>query len=190
MVLAAVGKNASGKDFVLEYIAKKHNIPMYSIGDIARDLAEEEGLEKTRDNLHMISHKYMEKYGNGFFPQRLIKKIKDSGQKNVLVSGIRPPSDILAFREAFGDEFILLAITVPDDRIRYNRTVARGSDRDRVSFEKFLELDRHEEELFNTSKSIEMADYQIDNGERSSEEFFGIIDSFFENYIASRLEQE
>lgn len=187
MVLAAVGKNASGKDFVLEYIAKKHGIPMYSIGDIARDLAEEEGLEKTRDNLHMISHKYMEKYGNSFFPKRLIEKIKASGQKNVLVSGIRPPSDVLAFREAFGNEFVLLAIIVPDDRIRYNRTVARGSDRDHVSYEKFLELDAHEEELFNTSKTIEMADYRIDNGERSSDVFLSMIDEFFDSYIATRL---
>lgn len=187
MILAAVGKNASGKDFVLEYIAQKHGIPMFSIGDIARDLATEEGLEKTRDNLHMISHKYMEKYGAGFFPKRLIAKIKASNMKNVLVSGIRPPSDILAFREAFGDDFILLAITVPDDRIRYNRTIARGSDRDHVSFEKFLELDMNEEALFNTSKSIEMADYQIDNGERSSEEFLAMVDRFFEENIAQRL---
>lgn len=187
MILAAVGKNASGKDYFLEYLSKKHNIPMYSIGDIARDLAEEEGLEKTRDNLHMISHKYMEKYGNDFFPRKLIEKIKNLGDTSVLVSGIRPPSDIVAFKEAFGEDFILVAIVVPDDRTRYNRTVSRGSARDHVSFEKFLELDANEEKLFNTSKSIEMADFVIDNGERSSEEFLESVDKFFEENILPRM---
>lgn len=187
MILAAVGKNASGKDYFLEYISKKYNIPMFSIGDIARDLAEEEGLEKTRDNLHKISQKYMSKYGNGFFPQKLIEKIKASGVKNVLVSGIRPPSDINAFKEAFGDDFILVAIIVPDDTIRYRRTVSRGSERDRISYEKFLELDQHEEELFATSKSIELANFKIDNGERSSEEYHAIIDEFFTKNILPRV---
>ena len=45
----------------------------------------------------------------------------------------------------------------------------------------------NEEALFNTSKSIEMADYEIDNGERNSEEFLAMVDRFFEENIAQRL---
>lgn len=187
MILAAVGKNASGKDYFLEYLSKKYDIPMYSIGDIARDLADEEGLEKNRDNLHMISQKYMGKYGNDFFPKRLIQKIKDLGAKNVLVSGIRPPSDIEAFRNAFGDEFVLVRVVVSDDKVRYNRTVARGSERDKITYEKFLELDQSEEEIFSTSKSMAMADFEINNDERSQEEYNDIMDSFYQNNILNRL---
>ena len=44
MIIAAVGKNASGKDYFLEYISKEFGIPMLSIGDVARALAEKEGL--------------------------------------------------------------------------------------------------------------------------------------------------
>ncbi|MBQ1929517.1 MAG: AAA family ATPase [Bacteroidales bacterium] len=71
MIIAAVGKNASGKDYFLEYISKEYGIPMLSIGDVARALAEQEGLEKTRENLHYISHKYMSAYGQDFFPKKL-----------------------------------------------------------------------------------------------------------------------
>ena len=39
MVLAAVGKNGTGKDFFLEYNAKKYNLPMVSIGDVVRECA-------------------------------------------------------------------------------------------------------------------------------------------------------
>ena len=44
MVLAAVGKNGTGKDFFLEYVAKTYGFPMISIGDVVRELAASEGL--------------------------------------------------------------------------------------------------------------------------------------------------
>ena len=183
MIVAAVGKNASGKDYFLEYISKKYGVPMYSIGDIARDLAEEAGLEKTRDNLHMISNKYMSQYGNDFFPQRLIQKIKDANLADVLVSGIRPPSDVEHFKAAFGDQFFLVSIIVESDRVRYERSVARGTERDHITFEKFLELDQSEEKLFHTNQTIEMADYKVFRGEVPDEEYHRGIDQFYETYM-------
>ena len=33
MILAAVGKNGTGKDFFLDYVAQKYGFPMISIGD-------------------------------------------------------------------------------------------------------------------------------------------------------------
>ena len=179
MIIAAVGKNASGKDYFLEYISKEFDVPLLSMGDVARSLAEKEGLEKTRDNLHYISQKYMSQYGNDFFPNQLIKMIKEMDQKNVLVSGIRPPSDVEKFKEAFGSDFYLVAIIVEDDRVRYERTVSRGSARDNVTYEKFLELDQHEEELFQTSKTISMADYAFIRGEMSDEEYHQKIKEFY-----------
>ena len=49
MVIAAVGKNGTGKDFFLEFISEKYNLPMVSIGDIVRELAANDGLELTRE---------------------------------------------------------------------------------------------------------------------------------------------
>ena len=179
MIIAAVGKNASGKDYFLDFISKEFGVPLLSIGDVARELAEEEGLEKTRENLHYISHKYMSKYGQDFFPKRLIEKIKGMGDTNVLVSGIRPPSDVEKFKEAFGEDFFLVAIVVESDRLRYERTRARGTARDNVTFEQFLELDKHEEELFNTSKTMSMADYSFIRGDFSDEVYHEMIKKFY-----------
>lgn len=180
MIIAAVGKNASGKDYFLDYISKHYNVPLLSIGDVARDLAEQEGLEKTRENLHYISEKYMTRYGQDFFPKQLIEKIKKMDSPFVLVSGIRPPTDVDKFKEAFGNQFFLVAIVVESDRVRYERTRARGSARDNVSFEQFLELDKHEEELFHTSQTIGMADYTFIRGDISDEEYHAKIRTFFE----------
>ena len=179
MVIAAVGKNASGKDYFLEFIAKEFGVPMLSVGDVVRELADLEGLEKTRDNLHKVSKKYMSTYGDDFFPKRLIEKIKALDAPTVLVSGIRPPSDVENFKAAFGDDFFLISIVVESDRTRWERTVARNSARDHVTFDEFLLLDQHEEELFHTSKTMAMADYTFYRGDFSDEVYHQKIREFY-----------
>ena len=182
MIIAAVGKNASGKDYFLDIISKQFNIPVVSFGDCARDLADREGLAHTRENLQYISKKYMSTYGQDFFPKMLIEKIKAMDTPNVLVSGIRPPSDVYTFKEAFGEQFFLVAIVLESDRLRYERMVARGSARDNVTYEQFLALDQREEELFNTSKTIEMADYTFVRGDYSDEVYHEKIRQFYLEY--------
>ena len=179
MIIAAVGKNASGKDYFLEFISKEFGVPLLSVGDVVRELAEQEGLEKTRENLHHVSQKYMGMYGQDFFPKKLIEKIKSLNSENVLVSGIRPPSDVENFKEAFGDDFFLVAIVVESDRTRYERTRARGSARDNVTFEQFLALDEQEEKIFNTSKTMSMADYSFIRGDFSDEVYHQMIKEFY-----------
>ena len=179
MIIAAVGKNASGKDYFLEFISREFGVPMLSVGDIVRELADAEGLEKTRDNLHYISKKYMSTYGQDFFPKKLIERIKEMDAPTVLVSGIRPPSDVHSFKEAFGDQFFLVGIVVESDRKRWERTVARGSARDHVTFEQFLELDKHEEELFQTSVTMSMADYTFLRGDFPDEVYHEKIRAFY-----------
>ena len=83
----------------------------------------------------------------------IVKKIKESDAPNYLVSGIRPPSDIEIFRKAFGDDFILVDVVISDDEVRYQRMIARGSERDGKSVEKLRENDLHEEEIFHTTRA-------------------------------------
>lgn len=179
MVIAAVGKNASGKDYFLEYISREFGVPMLSIGDVVRDLAEAEGLEKTRENLHAVSKKYMSAYGQDFFPKKLIEKINALNAPVVLVSGIRPPSDAEVFKAAFGDEFFLVSIVVDSDRLRWERTVARNSARDHVTFEEFLKLDEDEEKIFHTSVTMSMADYAFHRGDDPDEVYHARIKEFY-----------
>ena len=185
MILAAVGKNASGKDYFLDIISKQFDIPVISFGDCARELATKEGLEHTRENLQYISHKYMSTYGQDFFPKMMVEKIKKMGLKDVLVSGIRPPSDAELFRSEFGDDFFLVAIVLESDRLRYERMVARGSARDNVTYEQFLALDQREEELFQTSKTMDMANYTFVRGDYSDEVYHEKIREFYLKYCSN-----
>lgn len=187
MVLAAVGKNGTGKDYFLEYIAKKYNLPMISIGDVVRELAEKDGLDLVRENLHKTSKKYMDEYGQTFFPEQIVKKIKESGKPNYLISGIRPLSDVKFLKESFGDKFVLVDVVISDDAVRFERMLARGSDRDGKSVEKLMDYDKGEEKLFHTSETEKMADYVIKN-DGTAEEFFAEIDNFYINFLNDRMD--
>ena len=187
MVLAAVGKNASGKDYFLEFISKEFGIPLLSMGDVVRELAASEGLELTRDNLHATSKKYMAANGQTFFPEMIVKKIKESDSPNFLVSGIRPPSDIEVFKKAFGDKFVLVDVVISDDEVRYQRMLARGSERDGKSIEKLRENDLHEEEIFHTSESEKMADYIMKN-DGTVDDFYAGVKDFYDNYLKAKLD--
>lgn len=178
MVLAAVGKNGTGKDFFLEYIAKKYELPMISIGDVVRELATKDGLALTRENLHKTSQKYMGEFGQTFFPEQIVKKIRESGEKHYLVSGVRPLSDVQFLKEAFGDEFVLVDIVISDDMVRFERMLARGSDRDGGSIEKLREYDEGEEKIFHTSETEKLADYVVKN-DGTAEDFYAAIDDFY-----------
>jgi len=182
-VIAAVGKNGTGKDFFLERIRDTHGIPMVSIGDIARELAAKDGLELTRENLHRTSQKYMGQFGQTFFPEQIAKKVRESGAPVYLISGIRPPSDVRFFRERFGADFLLVDIVVSDDAVRYARMLARGSARDGGSAEKLREFDAAEEAKFQTSRSEAMADVVILN-DGSAEDFYAAIEKFYLEFVA------
>jgi dephospho-CoA kinase len=182
MVIAAVGKNGTGKDFFLEYLAKTYDLPMISIGDVVRELATNDGLEHTRDNLHKTSQKYMGKHGQTFFPAQICEKIKASEHENYLVSGIRPPSDVQVLKDAFGSDFVLVDVVITDDAVRYARMAARGSQRDNVGVEEFRRLDAQEESIFHTSESEKMADVVIKN-DGTAEDFFAAADAFYKQYV-------
>ena len=121
--------------------------------------------------------------GKDFF---LVKKIKESDAPNYLVSGIRPPSDIEIFRKAFGEDFILVDVVISDDEVRYQRMIARGSERDGKSVEKLRENDLHEEEIFHTSESEKMANYVIKN-DGGVEDFYAAVDNFYETVLKPKL---
>jgi dephospho-CoA kinase len=175
-VIGAIGRNASGKDEFVEYLSEQHDVPTLSIGDIVRDIAAEEDVHPTRDNLHEISQRCIDRYGKTYFVERLVEKIKEQGWDRVAVTGIRSPADVATLKEDFGDDFVLVHVRVGDPRIRFERSRDRDEPRDPKSFQKFLEQDEEEEQLFDIHEAIEEADLTIDNS-ASLDEFHEAIDT-------------
>jgi len=174
-VIGAVGLNGAGKDELVDYLHRRCGIPALTVGDIVRDIAEEEDVEPTRDNLHAISERYMAQHDRDYFMQRLINKIEEEDWEVVGISGIRTPTDAQALREHFGDDLLLVHVQVNNSTLRFIRTKERGKARDPRTYSDFKQQDEAEEEMFRVSGTIEQADVTIRNDD-SLEAFYQRIE--------------
>jgi dephospho-CoA kinase len=162
-VIGAVGQNGSGKDEVLKYLKACYGVPFFSTGDMVREIAAQEGVEPTRDNLRAISERYFRERGEGCFVKLLAERIRRDGGQLVGISGIRSLVDVHILQEVFGDAFVLINVSVSDPRQRYERMVQRGEERDPKLYEQFLMQDKAEEALFHITEAGAQADHVISN---------------------------
>ena len=162
-VIGVVGLNGSGKDEVVRYLNLRYGVPLISVGDIVREIAEHERVEPTRDNLDEITKRCFAEHGKGYFLKLVVEKIRQSHWEYVGISGIRSPEDVSILKEAFGTDFILIHVYVSDARLRYDRMRKRGSERDEITFTDLLRQDQVTEKLFHIQEAIGMADFSISN---------------------------
>ncbi len=162
-VIGVVGLNGSGKDEVVKHLNKCCGVPLISVGDIVREIAAQEGIEPTRDNLDGITRKYFNQFGEGYFLKLVVEKIRRENWKVAGISGIRSPRDVKILRDAFKENFILIHVYITDSQVRYERIRERGSKRDELSYAAFLEQDKVSEELFHIQETIDSANYSIPN---------------------------
>lgn len=174
-VVGVVGLNGSGKDVLLKHLKEQCGLEILSLGDVARELAHLEGVKYTRDKLHEISQKYVEKYGQDFFIKVLIEEIAKKNLEKVGVTGIRTPTDIAKLKEHFGADFFLVHVRVGDPKLRFERLKQRGEARDPKNYEDFLAQEKSERELFRLDEAIAQADVTVSNA-GSWEDFHREID--------------
>jgi dephospho-CoA kinase len=178
-VVGVVGLNGSGKDAFLKYLKERCGLEILSLGDVARELAHLEGVKFTRDKLHEISQKYVEKYGQDFFIKVLIEEISKKSMEKVGVTGIRTPTDITLLKQRYGADFFLVHVEVGNPELRFERLKQRGETRDPHSYEKFLAQERSEKEMFQIEEAIAQADVTVRN-DGTLEDFHREIDQLIE----------
>jgi dephospho-CoA kinase len=162
-VVGAVGLNGSGKDTLIEYLHEHYDIPVWSIGDLVRGMAVERDIRPTRSNLHALSQQAIAQHGADYFAKKLIDRIAKKQANVVGITGIRTPTDVRTFREHFGEDFVLVHVKVGDARTRFERVRERDKARDPQDYEKFLQQEAEEKELFHLEETLAMADITVAN---------------------------
>jgi hypothetical protein len=162
-VLGITGTNGAGKGTVVEYLSGKGYIHL-SVGDYLSDMIKETGSIVNRDTLRETANQLRIKYGPAHIIEQLYMTAKKK-KNNCIIESIRTVGEVEFLRR--DPEFILLGVDA-DPRIRYKRIKLRQSDKDSVSYEKFLDDERLEAdnaEAFkqNIIKCLQMADYKIYN---------------------------
>lgn len=162
-VIGVIGRNGSGKDEVLKYLRDQYRVPFLSTGDMVREIAARQGRTPDRSTLQEISGAYFREHGQGCFVKMVSEKIRENGWPVAGMSGVRSPQDVRTLKEILGASFVLVAVSVTDPRVRFERMRQRGEERDTDSYQRFLEQDEAEESIFRVEEAAGMADYTLTN---------------------------
>lgn len=155
MIIGMAAYCGSGQDTLADSICKIYGLTKYSMGDLVRKLAEEQGKNKDRGTLRSIRQECDNAYGRLYFPQMLIKIIKNGGNKNCIITGIRTVEEYKLFSEAFEFRFIFLNAK---ENIRLARMLRRKDEKDEKTIDLLREQMREENSLFDYVELEKFAD--------------------------------
>jgi dephospho-CoA kinase len=122
-----------------------------------------------------------------FSPAYIVQQLylqAEQAEKGAIIESIRAVGEVEALKAH--QNFLLLAIDA-DQKLRYERAMARGNESDHISFEKFqeqerLEMNNDDTTKQNIAKCMEMADFTVyNNGDMSA--LYQQLDAFIEKFI-------
>ncbi len=147
MIVGLTGRNGSGKGTVAKWFEDR-GFHFRSLSDAIRGYLRDRGLDVSRDNLIAGGRRLRSEGGPGVLAERTLKALPYG--RPAVIDSIRNPAEVEVLRGRA--DFVLLEITA-DERVRYDRMVARNRGGDARSFDEFR---RHEQaELSSTDSAAQ-----------------------------------
>jgi dephospho-CoA kinase len=162
-IIGITGTLGAGKGTVVDYLETK-GFAHYSARELLIREIERRGLPVNRDNMVIVANDLRASRSPSYIAEALYDEAA-AGGKNAVIESLRTEGEIATLR-AKGN-FLLLAVDA-DPKLRYERIVARGSETDKISFEKFLadearEMHATDPTKQNLARCIELADHRLIN---------------------------
>jgi dephospho-CoA kinase len=163
MIIGITGPIASGKSVLVEMLVEKEFV-YYRLSDEVREEAKNLGVAIERKALQDLGNAMREKFGNGYWAERLIKKMEPG--KKYIIDGIRNPGEIDALRKL--GNFVLIGIDAPVEK-RFQWILARNKDSDPKTLEEIKAMDSRDRGVGEAShgqqsqKCYDMADVYVLN---------------------------
>ncbi|MES3162328.1 MAG: AAA family ATPase [Halorubrum sp.] len=162
-VIGTVGLPGSGKGEAAN-VAEAAGVPVVVMGDVIREECRERGLDPAEHH-GRIAGRLREEEGDDVIAERSVPRIRDAAAAHdadtVLVDGLRSTVELQRFRDAFGDDFTLVAVHAPFE-LRAERLGDRGRDDSDSNLEALRERDTRELDL-GLGETLDRADVEIDN---------------------------
>jgi len=170
LIIGLTGMPGAGKTTVANYLSQK-GIPLLIMGDIVREVAENDGLEPTSDNLAKLMLRLRKRNGPEAVAHLIINKIKLMKKENkqlsvVIVDGIRSMAEVQVLRRIGSVK--LLAIH-GSTLTRYTHVRERGRSDVPSNIGEFDKRDKIEMDV-GISNAIALADETISNNDISISE--------------------
>ncbi|WP_336024088.1 AAA family ATPase [Halobellus salinisoli] len=160
-VIGTVGLPGSGKGEAAA-VARDSGVPVVTMGDVIRQACRDRGLDPAEHHGEM-ARTLREEGGPAAIAEQSLPLIESAleGSDVVLVDGLRSDVELDRFREAFGEDFLLVSIEAPFET-RAERLLER--DRDESDVDREALRAREERELgFGMGDVMDEADVVVHN---------------------------
>lgn len=163
-IIWITGPQAAGKWEIVNYLIEKKWFAHYSVRGYLTQELEKRWLTVDRDSMRELGNELRANYWPSYITDQLFLQAQENG-KDAIIESVRAIWEVESLKK--NSDFILLAVNA-DQKLRFERAIARKSASDFVSFEKFQEQERLESNNSDPSKQninacIKMADYVINN---------------------------
>ena len=163
-VVWITGTLGAGKGTIVEYLVQKKDFQHLSVRAFLIQEIEKRGMPVIRDSMVIVANDLRAKYSPSYIVEQLYQQAVAS-TKNSIIESLRAVGEVEMLKGK--ENFTFFAIDA-DPKIRYERAVLRGSETDKISYEKFIEDEQ--KEMNNTdptkqniAKCMEMADHIFTN---------------------------
>jgi dephospho-CoA kinase len=157
-VLIAIGYKCAGKTTFAEYLATREGVRMFEGSTVFRSLAAEFGRDVTSPKKAI---EFLTARGMDAVAREIASQIDDGGQPVNVVSGLRTIEDLLFFRRKFSCAYIVWVDA--DARLRFERHLTRGRDRETTTLEAFKMQDEEQQSFGVMRVAPELADTVVIN---------------------------
>lgn len=169
MIIGVTGSFGAGKGAVVEYLVTKKGFLHYSASGFITEEIKIRQMVLDRDSMIQVGNDLREQYGPSYIIEELYKQALQAGGDAVIES-LRVVAEVRKIKELGG---FVLGVDAPPE-LRYQRSVARGSAKDQVSFEKWQAQEREESNTTDINKqnifgALEESDQIISNNGTLSE---------------------
>ena len=164
MIIGITGTNGAGKGTVVDYLVKQKGFVHYSVRKYIEAEIVKRGMSLDRNSMNIVGNDMRERHGVDYWDKLIFSDTQARGDKDIIIESVRN----LASAQKLKESGALIWAVDADKKIRYERTVLRGSSTDHVSFEEFVaQEDREMAQAavhdMNTFGIIKMADAILDN---------------------------
>ncbi len=139
MIIGITGTLGAGKGKIVDFLKEK-GFEHYSVREYLTQEIKKRELPLNRDSMVSIANELREKNSPSFIAEELYKQAKKI-KKNCIIESIRTIGEVEALKSK-GDFYLIAVDALPETR--YERTLLRQSETDKISYQKFLEDEKRE----------------------------------------------
>ena len=163
IILGLTGSFAAGKGAVVEYLVKERAFQHFSASGFITEEIVRRGMDVNRDSMTIVGNEMRQMNGPAYIINTLYARAQETG-KDSIIESLRAVAEVRRIKELGG---YVLGIDA-DPKLRYERALARKSEKDSVTYEEWRKQEETESNAKDPTKqnifgALSESDFVIQN---------------------------